>query len=156
MRIFLDSEFTDFIEPHLISIGLAAESGEEFYAEVPFPKEACSSFVREVVLPLLGQVPYAICTPDDLRVRIITWMEIVRRSGEEVEICFDFQIDWDLFISALDNRLPSWCRSRQVGRNINELLRYEFYKKHNLPEHHALYDALANRYAFRDRPQVSF
>jgi hypothetical protein len=28
-------------------------------------------------------------------------------------------------------------------RNINELLRHQFYKKNNLPEHHALYDAQA-------------
>jgi hypothetical protein len=33
-KVFIDTEFTDFNDPHLISIGLVAESGEEFYAEV--------------------------------------------------------------------------------------------------------------------------
>jgi hypothetical protein len=32
------------------------------------------------------------------------------------------------------------------------LLRYSFHKKNHLPEHHALYDAQAARYAFRERP----
>jgi hypothetical protein len=155
LKIFIDTEFTDFIDPHLISIGMAAEYGEEFYAEVPYPREVCSAFVRETVLPLLGHMPYAACPIDDLRIRIITWIEIVRRSGEDVEICFDFQTDWDLFVSALDNRVPSWCRSRCIDPDINELLRHEFHKKSKLPEHHALYDALANRYAFRERPNTS-
>lgn len=151
MLVFLDTEFTDFVNPHLISIGLASEYGEEFYAEVPFPSAACSAFTREVVLPLLGRVPDAACLPENLRVKIIKWIEIVRRSDEDVEICFDFQTDWDLFVHALDCRVPTWCRSRRVARNINELLRYEFHKKNGLPEHHALYDAMANRYAFRER-----
>jgi len=35
-KIFIDTEFTDFIDPQLISIGLVSEFGEEFYAEVPY------------------------------------------------------------------------------------------------------------------------
>jgi hypothetical protein len=61
LKIFLDTEFTDFIDTHLISLGMAAESGEEFYAEVPYPSEACSDFVREAVIPLLGRIPDAAC-----------------------------------------------------------------------------------------------
>jgi len=49
MLIFLDTEFTAFFDPMLISIGMAADSGEEFYAEVPFTDAACSAFVREAV-----------------------------------------------------------------------------------------------------------
>jgi hypothetical protein len=37
-----------------------------------------------------------------------------------------------------------------VDRNINELLRHEFHAKNRLPEHHALNDAQAMRYAFRE------
>lgn len=155
LKIFIDTEFTDFLDPHLISLGMAAESGEEFYAEVPYPDNACSAFVRETVIPLLGRLPNSAYTLDDLRIKVIDWLEIVRVQGEEVEICFDFQTDWNLFYDALDYRVPPWCRPRLVARNINELLRYEFHKRHNLPEHHALYDALANRYAFRERPNVS-
>lgn len=154
-KVFIDTEFTDFIDPHLISIGMAAESGEEFYAEVPYPDKRCSAFVREAVIPLLGRLANSQCSIEDLCTKIITWLELVRRRDEEAEICFDYQTDWDLFVAALDYRVPPWCRRRIVSRNINELLRYEFHKKHNLPEHHALYDALANRYAFRERSDVT-
>lgn len=151
LKIFIDTEFTDFVAPHLISLGMAAESGEEFYAEVPYPDKECSAFVREAVIPLLGRIPNSTCTIDELHTKIISWLDIVRNRGEEVEICCDYQTDWDLFIDALDYRVPSWCQMRRVARNINELLRYEFHKKNQLPEHHALYDAMANRYAFRER-----
>lgn len=151
LKIFVDTEFTDFINTDLISIGMVAETGEEFYAEVPYREAACSAFVREAVIPLLGQVPNAHCLLDELRSRIITWLEIIRHRDEEVEICFDYQTDWDLFINALDYRVPTWCKPRDVAYEINELLRFDFYQNRKLPEHHALYDAMANHYAFRER-----
>ena len=151
MKIFLDTEFTDFIDLHLISFGMAAEAGEEFYAEVPYPDRACSAFVREAVIPLLGRYPDAKCSKEELRTRIWTWLEIVRRDEDEVmEICIDSQVDWDLFADAMDYRVPSWCKRTLLGQqNINELLLYDFHRRHKLPEHHALYDAMANRYAYR-------
>jgi hypothetical protein len=151
-KVFLDTEFTDFVDPHLISIGMAAESGEEFYAEVPYSEAGCSAFVREVVLPLLGRLPDAACSPDDLGTKIVAWLETI---DEEVEICVDYQTDWDLFVHALDYRVPPWCRQRMVAPDINESLCHEFHEKNKLPEHHALYDALANRYAFRESPKIS-
>ncbi|WP_426356268.1 hypothetical protein ACP26O_00100 [Burkholderia sp. R-40] len=52
MRIFVDTEFTDFIDCDLISIALVAEDGHEFYAErTDFDHHACSAFVREAILP---------------------------------------------------------------------------------------------------------
>ena len=33
MLIFLDTEFTNFVRPNLISIALVSEDGQEFYAE---------------------------------------------------------------------------------------------------------------------------
>jgi hypothetical protein len=155
LKVFVDTEFTNFIDTHLISIGMAAASGEEFYAEVPYPRGSCSEFVREAVIPLLGQVPDAFCSIDDLYLKITNWLKIIRSGEENLEICFDYQTDWDLFATALDGRVPPWCQPRMVSRNINELLRYKFHKQNNLPEHHALYDAQANRYAFRERPPTS-
>jgi len=35
LKVFIDTEFTDFLDPQLISIGLVAQSGEKFYAELP-------------------------------------------------------------------------------------------------------------------------
>lgn len=155
LKVFIDTEFTNFVDPRLISIGMAAKSGDEFYAEVPYPLESCSEFVIEVVIPLLGRVPNAFCPADELCAKIVRWLETVRPDDEDVDICFDYQTDWDLFSEALSGRVPAWCRPCMINRHINELLRYEFHKKNNLPEHHSLYDALANRYAYRERQRIS-
>ena len=154
-KIFIDTEFTDFLDCYLISIGMVAETGEEFYAEVPYPDAACSAFVREAVIPLLGSIEDAQCPFEELRHRILSWLRLIRPDGEIVEICFDFQTDWDLFSDAIGYQVPDWCCPRLIARNINELLRYSFHKKNKLPEHHALYDARANLYAFRERQSIT-
>ncbi|WP_050464315.1 3'-5' exoribonuclease [Herbaspirillum autotrophicum] len=154
MKIFLDTEFTDFVRPHLISIGMAADSDDEFYAEIPYPYDECSDFVREVVLPLLGKFPDATYSKQELAEKLRSWLDVLNAAHGTLEICFDFQTDWDLFIDALDYQVPKWCVQKQVNRNINELLYYEYHKKNALPEHHALYDARANRFAYRERPDV--
>ncbi|AYR22310.1 3'-5' exoribonuclease [Herbaspirillum rubrisubalbicans] len=155
LKVFIDTEFTNFVGPRLISIGMVARSGEEFYAEVPYPLNSCSDFVVETVIPLLGRVPNAFCPANDLSMKLRQWLETVRPDDEDVDICFDYQTDWDLFSDALSGQVPAWCRPCMINRNINELLRYEFHKKNKLPEHHALYDARANRYAYRERPLIS-
>lgn len=149
LKIFIDTEFTDFVDRHLISLGMAAETGEDFYKEVPYPTTACSEFVREVVVPLLEKTPPTQCEHAQLRDQILAWLDIVR-GNKEIEICFDYQADWDLFINAMDYRVPKWCKSRNIAGNIDELLLSSFHKERGLPEHHALYDAQANRYAFQE------
>lgn len=149
MNVFLDTEFTDFFNPHLISLGMASEYGEDFYGEVPYPDHACSTFVREVVMPLLGQIPHSYFSLPNLHLEIIKWLEIVRRNKEDVYICVDYQTGWDLFCGALDYRVPAWCHYKLVSNEIVELMLYDFFKNSNLPEHHALYDAQANRHAYR-------
>ena len=139
----------------LISIGMTADRGEEFYAEVPYPEEECSAFVKEVVMPLLGKIPDATCTKQELEGKLRSWLDALNAAHGTLEICFDFQTDWDLFIDALDYQVPKWCVPKQVNRNINELLCYQYHKKNSLPQHHALYDARANRFACRERPDVA-
>jgi hypothetical protein len=53
--IFMDTEFTDFDYPQLISIGLVSENGERYYAEMSngWSREGCSLFVKEHILPQL-------------------------------------------------------------------------------------------------------
>lgn len=150
LKVFIDTEFTDFIDTHLISIGMAAELGQEFYAEVPYPDKSCSAFVREAVIPLLGRLPNCFYTLEELQSQIVSWLEQVKNGNQDIEICYDYQTDWDLFADVLDYRIPSWCRARLVAHHIDEVRRDEFHRNNQLPEHHALYDALANRHAFRE------
>lgn len=72
------------------------------------------------------------------------------RTGVEIVLCFDSQYDESLFRSIFDGYPPPFLRFRNVDGNINELLRHEFHVKNMLPEHHALNDAMAMRYAFRE------
>lgn len=155
MRIFIDTEFTDFVNPELISVGMVAESGQEFYAEVPFNDALCSAFVREVVIPLLSIKTEHYCSVSLLGQRMIDWLASVRQGDDEILICVGFQTDWDLFVHAAKGNVPEWCRPRYIGRQINELMRYDFHQRNKLPEHHALNDARANHYACRERNSVT-
>ena len=153
--IFIDTEFTDFMDPHLISIGFVADTNEEFYVELPYLLNQCSAFVQEAVVPLLGREPGAACERDEFQSKIIIWLEFLKSGDQKIDICFDCQTDWDLFAGILDYRVPPWVHPCHVGRNINELFLYNWYKASGLPRHHALYDARANRYAYRYRPPVT-
>ncbi len=155
LKVFVDTEFTDFVDPQLISIALVAETGEEFYSELPYDIRQCSDFVRETVVPLLGYLPEAELSQDELYTRMTQWLRLVRPTDEEILLCYDFQTDWDLFSLALEERIPTWVKGRLVADHINELLRHEFHEKNRLPEHHALNDARANCYAFRELPPRS-
>ncbi|MGZ5799947.1 MAG: hypothetical protein ACXWJZ_04875 [Burkholderiaceae bacterium] len=168
MNVFLDTEFTDLLDPHLISLGMVTERSvvapellmqgitsqyltEEFYVEVPYPDKKCTSFVRETVLPLLGREPHAFCKTDEVSALILNWLLFVRRSDEDMHICIDYETDWDLFCAAINYQVPPWIHRKMIRRDINELMLYDFFKKSGLPEHHALYDARANKYAYRPR-----
>ena len=56
MLIFFDTEFTELgVDPRLISIGMIAEDGQTFYAELAdtYTQADCSHFAVEAVLPHL-------------------------------------------------------------------------------------------------------
>lgn len=153
--IYIDAEYTDLLDPVLISLGMVADTGEEFYAEVDFPERACTAFVREAVLPLLGREAHASMSVEEFRSKVIVWLDIVRDRGQEVDICIDDQTDWDLFADAMDYRVPDWCHRRLISYNIIDLLVEQFHRSTGLPRHHALYDARANRYAYRETQTAS-
>ena len=97
MRIFLDTEFTDFNESEcdLISIGLVADDGREFYAELTdYRQEVCTDFVREIVFPLLKQHKGTI-VGNRLQVakELAEWLEHYRTHNECI-ICFDYGPKW--------------------------------------------------------------
>ena len=58
LTIYIDTEFTSFFDPRLISIGAVTDHDESFYGIVDdFPKSACTHFVHDNVLPLLDAQP---------------------------------------------------------------------------------------------------
>lgn len=149
-KIFMDTEFTSFHGLELISIGLAASTGEEFYAEVPYHPEKCSSFVKETVIPLLSEGKTT--AHEDLRNELLNWLRAIRVE-DTVKLFYDSEFDKKLLLEIFKGGLPKFVNHKQIGRrNISELLRNYYFTSSCLPEHHALSDARALRYAFLERP----
>ncbi len=150
MLIFLDTEFTDFAERDLISIGMVSDDGRhEFYAErYDYDPELCSDFVFDMVLPYLGQIPSALCSRHDLEPRLRQWFATL---PGEVQIATDFGGDFRLLCNALSHNLPDNMSSTVF--DLNPLLEEETFNKaacayHNEPDHpwhHALHDARGHR-----------
>lgn len=156
MLIFLDTEFTDFVRPDLISIALVSEDGREFYAErTDYHRDACSSFVRETVLTLLDRVPGAVCSRAELTLRLRDWFETL---SEPATIIYDFEGDWLLLANAYLGRYH-----RQPPANVGDKLHLDSYTithpvfeqaqsrihTQDMPPHHALADARALMAGYR-------
>jgi hypothetical protein len=152
MRLFLDTEFTDFTNPEMISIGIVDENGREFYAEsTSFKREACSLFVNEIVIPLLGQYPDAIVgTQEHIAHRLVEWLELYRESGAIVSV--DYATDWDLFLDLLSLIPKDYDRNHIIGQmiwtDLDQQRISDWWTETKLPQHHALYDARANKHGY--------
>lgn len=146
-HVFLDTEFTNFEKPELISIGLVTLSREEFYAEVEFNLEACSGFVRATVIPLLSSAEkYSLA---GLKARLSAWIEEIKK-GEPVVLCFDSEYDRAMLELIFGNDFPNGVSLQRLGASyINKIKQYEYHVRTKQVEHHALHDARALRYSLR-------
>lgn len=150
MLIFLDCEFTDFLDCELISIGLVSEDGKhEFYAErTDYTDSWCNNFVREAVLPLLGQFSGAACTRIELTTRIWEWFSTLPR---HVQLASDSAHDRDLLWDAFNEGLPSnldksvFDLRPLIDTTIFNDAVCRYHEQPGQPWHHALYDARAHR-----------
>jgi hypothetical protein len=156
MLVFLDTEFTDFVRPDLISIGLVAEDGREFYAErTDYYTTRCNEFVRETVQPLLGRVPGAACSSSELTARVRHWF------GQLVEpatVIYDYEWDWRLLAVAMLGRphsKPPGDFAKQLNLDSHTITHPVFERAQNSTynedwrPHHALADARALRAGYR-------
>lgn len=150
MLIFLDTEFTDFLDCELVSIGLVSEDGQhEFYAErTDYTDSRCSDFVRDAVLPHLGNIPGAACTRSELTRRLWGWFSTLPR---HVQIATDSTHDRDLLWDAFGEGLPeNLDKSVFDLRPLIDTTVFNdevccFHERPNQPWHHALHDARAHR-----------
>ena len=155
MRVYLDTEFTQFTQPQLISVGLAADDGREFYAVLKnFPLQQCSVFVREVVLPIIERWPNATLGRRALRQSFQQWLN---ECAEWLEIVCDFATDAELLIELIDGQTALGLREFNIaGVTVLAALQCEqtthavdryFTEPRQWPRHHALEDARALRHA---------
>lgn len=148
MRVFVDTEFTDFIDCDLISIALVAGDGREFYGErADYDQGSCSEFVRAAVVSQLGQHPGCIFSRDTLRVALHAWLDQFAAEPERI-LCFDYGGDWELLCDLLDGPPAGWLACH-VGQQL-DVARVEAYYRTHAGRHHALVDARANCYGMKD------
>lgn len=162
MLIFLDTEFTDFVQIDLISVALVSEDGHEFYAErTDYRREDCTDFVLAAVLPLLGRIPGAACTRGQLTQRLRTWLEAL---PEPATLVFDYFSDWELLVDAIlgddGDKLPVSIGGKQLlaadivsDSVFQNALNRTFTRE--WPPHHALADARAIRAGYRAWQQAN-
>lgn len=149
MLAFCDTEFTDFVATHLISLGIVCENGDEFYVEIEdYPKRLSSSFVKTVVEPFL--VGYPVAVPyQQAALRLGNWLE----EHPGITLVADFTGDYTL-ISKLLDAIPEPCppfkHLMELFNPCDELayIKYEagrdaYYQNVDSRQHHALTDAKA-------------
>ena len=176
--IFLDTEFTSFHRPYLLSLGMVNLKGtREFYAELDLQTEAglyalrqASEFVRGPdVVGQWGRVPganmdlYKMCklTANWLSRELALANEDSGDTRNTLALCSDYDVDFKLLVELL--RLDrSWdvLRNRIRYQGIYTIMSHakadqgeekcfeELAKTRGLRQHHALADALAMRAGF--------
>lgn len=96
MRVWMDTEFSDFQHPKLLSAGLVSESGDELYVVIAegqqggWQRSDCSEWVTAQILPMLE--PEFMLTIDEVARRVRDYLVRVRDSTG-VEIYADYSTD---------------------------------------------------------------
>ena len=156
MRIFFDTEFTSLTpDAKLISIGFAAGTGQEFYAELSdtYLTADCSEFCQLEVLPHLeGGVRRM--TLDEVRGKLYSWLTAC---GPGTTLVCDSPRDIHQLRELFPDGVPAnvsyevlgwWSNLRRRvanrGRRIHRQLGFRV--------HHALDDARVNRLVLSRRP----
>lgn len=155
MRLFVDTEFTDFIDCDLISIGIVSEDGREFYAECSdVDLSRCSDFARAAVLPQLGREPAIVGTEQDISAALQQWL----MQFDQVEVCFDYPTDFEWFFYLVRDaetlELPRSIKWRNIRGDLDAADIEHYWRENGRQAHHALHDAKANRFAFLNAEKV--
>jgi diamine N-acetyltransferase len=140
--VFLDSEFTSFAAPELISVGAVATDSTAFYAEVRgWNPERTTDFVKQVVMPLLDgdAVPMTMAAE-----AFTSWLD--ERAGRApTTIISDSGFDrWALAELLGREDLPAGIEWKRVAISYEEL--DDATRQLSLRRHHALDDARALRH----------
>lgn len=145
MDVYLDTEFTDLLNPDLISLGMVAANGETLYLEIDdtWTRADCSQFVRDVVLPLLGGGKHA-CGVAEADERTRAFLERVA-DEQGVTLFCDSQLDL-VMLRKLWGEVgkPAVVTGAMVitlGMQ-QEMAREDAYEQ-GLRRHHALDDSIA-------------
>lgn len=162
MLLFLDTEFTDLVAaPNLISLGLVADNGETFYAELTrtlWYAQASEFVLAEVARQFTG---WAEESPRAVVQRLRAWLQRPSIAATPAQLVLDSDYDWRLF-SELVRAHGGWPAALvptplcfapwsldNTLRKVAEQARARYFADHGLREHHALIDAHALRASYR-------
>ncbi len=161
MQIFFDTEFTSLDSQQMrgiVSIGLVAQDGREFYAEFSdtWDESLCSIFVLETVLPLLDGGDHRMSVAE-IAIRLKAWIESLTEN--EVILRSDApDLDWPFIQDIFE--FHGWPKNlrRKCGTiyfdKFDQQERYieaieEFWKDNFARHHHALVDAQSLLFAWK-------
>jgi 3' exoribonuclease, RNase T-like len=171
INLFIDTEFTDFKDPELISIALVKNEMEYLYLESSsFTKNKCSAFVNKNVLPLMNSTPIPL---DEIKIQVNDWLN--SHDADEIIILGDWPGDMKFLTPLLEKKTPVAgfvnifdffydCSNKKIHHNHPANIRKEYDKmgarfsglvkkwfyENKKKEHHALDDAIANFEAFNE------
>ena len=159
--IFIDTEFTSFSDPRLISIGAVTEHERTFYGIVDdFPLAACTGFVREHVLPILDAQPAdAQLGFNALARRFCGWLsEVLNGEFGAPPLCLivddetDQELTWQLlekggWVDSPETSVSFYLRTMGLDIKVLERFQQWFDQRPERRMHNALDDAMAYRWA---------
>lgn len=167
--IFIDTEFTDFANARLLSLGMASYDSHEFYVELDLDDPAnqdilrgASEFVRwGGVLDQWECIPGAAVCARDMGKRAGDWLqEMVEEARGPLTVAFDYRTDYELLTQSLEavgllKRLRDVLQPMNVADTTDTFEAqqaadavFDQLRTRGLARHHALADALALRAAY--------
>lgn len=149
LLLFFDTEFTDFINMDLISIGIVSNLSNQFYAEnAEFEQTWCNDFVKSEVLAKLEggklALPY-----DQLKTQLHAWFNDLFSQYSEILCVFDYAGDWSLLCDLLID-YPMRKEIKGLSENLAKDVELYFLHSQSI-RHHALHDAKALLQAYKSK-----
>lgn len=176
MKYFLDTEFNQTVDPvELISLGIVAEDGREFYGTAAgFREEACDDWLKTNVLPALDILPpnFRFDPMDSSKSRYCpkatlsvmrTYLENFIGIDRDIEFWgYYADYDWYLFtrfwgFMNMPKHFPKLCFDiKQYQHQLEGIKGKITLPKAFKPEHHALVDARWNKHAYEFLQKIEF
>lgn len=159
MHVFFDTEFTQFRDGELLSVGLVTDGDQELVVEVHDAARfaRATDFCRDVVIPQFGSAAaHRVRTDAELGAVVASWF--MRFEGP-LTLCYDYKLDWRFLEAALVTS-AAWAELAPRIRAVNvshvansvECLAAQdrYFDNQSGPgRHHALVDAKALRERWR-------
>jgi hypothetical protein len=159
MHIFFDTEFTQFRDGQLLSVGLVSDADDELVVEIhdPVRHAMASQFCQGVVIPQFGAVPATgVWTDLELGRVVAAWLE---QFGSPLTLCYDYKLDQHFLLEAL-RITEAWraCVPRVIWINVADVATFpeclaaqdRYFEGKEFPgRHHPLVDAKAMRERWR-------